>query len=333
MAKIFLALGAHMFGQKEFVPLDPWALPAMSLLDASKQPVLRAAPDSNQFFLLALRNRHNTNPEAGFRLTDPHQIEPTLKGAEDAPDVLLKTELVAFHPSRALTEGESRDVTLRMDLGQDPASQSSLEPVFWSIAAGLDVYNLATSGGDKSPKSFRSDFSKAFNGSVVQVPGGLSQLRMELVAHKPAPWWKSVFRFASSGTAKSFASAVGFPSILPEAIKIIDEAFSKFFDDGEVLFSSNPVRYGLTEAAKADFTSGIDGVMLPALTEGLYVAVRGEDLERISTTAKFLGGYGMLVSADSDPLEVMRGGVDPFEDVTYAVIRFRLKSTKVAEEF
>src|SRR5690606_13606189 len=93
-----------------------------------------AAIADEQFRVFAIEE-----DEKGLRLVDPHEVVPKLAGASDKPDVRMNIELVAFHAPASLRNGEFKGATLRLDVGQDPLSRSVLSPVFWSIAAALDL--------------------------------------------------------------------------------------------------------------------------------------------------------------------------------------------------
>lgn len=119
----------------------------LTLLDAGDHRLRRKPKrekleldDSFRLFNLAVDAESGT---AAF--IDPHHSTANIAGTEDEPDVITKINLTAFHPGSWIEKeiGKGAKATLRLDVGQDELSDSPLEPLFWSIAAGLDLAGVA----------------------------------------------------------------------------------------------------------------------------------------------------------------------------------------------
>ena len=87
----------------------------------------------NQFIIFQL----NSSTE-GPTILDSSEVQPSLDGNSEEPDVLIAAEMVSLHVARKGLEPDTR-ATLRMNFGKDQSSTDKrFDTVFWSIAAGLD---------------------------------------------------------------------------------------------------------------------------------------------------------------------------------------------------
>lgn len=322
-----------MFGAQGYVPRDIPAVGGLKPLKGGANAVVDKLENPKQFSLLALTASVENKGEPKIRLVDPYELEPETPGTDDAPDTMVRVQQLAFHPGKALMTEEFSGVTLRVDVGQDSLEESVTDPVFWSIAAGLDLFSaLNDADGKPRPRDFRADFAKGLRQSNVVVPGGLGLLRFELEAHRPDPAWKKIWNFVAGRAGQTLASVIGFPMISPEALAIIDEAFNKFTDGSETVISSPPVRYALSAAGKDQFTCGLP-IDLPALNSGIYVLSRVGDKPTIQAADKFAGGHGHLLDSETTAAEFGETGQDPFEDLTYAIVRIDTKQIGKSEGF
>jgi hypothetical protein len=127
---------------------DPLVWPVEITLPPGTAKMESVAPgiSADQFTLFQLTD----DPKAP--IADLHAISPTLPGSDEKPDVQVRIELVSFQVAPG-TVDEKMPATLRMDMGQDQSSSTDQDPLFWSIAAGLDLATQAMKGGD--PKAAR----------------------------------------------------------------------------------------------------------------------------------------------------------------------------------
>ncbi|MEJ2717437.1 MAG: hypothetical protein P8182_09910, partial [Deltaproteobacteria bacterium] len=153
----------------------------------------------------------------GPTILDMSEVNPVKPGGDDKPDALARIQLVSFHVGSDESIEKNARATLRLDFGKDSNSDSPLDTVFWSIAAGLNLYNEAMKKPTEA-KDLKTDFNEAFSRRPIEIPGALGRLSFVVVRHKEPAWWRKIFTFFQSGTGKALISAVGFPAITQQAI-------------------------------------------------------------------------------------------------------------------
>ena len=289
-------------------------------------------PIEDQFIVF----QFNPNSDEGATILESSEIEPKISGSIESPDVLVALEMLSFN----LGENESIDsdtrATMRINFGKDASStDKKFDTVFWSIAAGLNLYDQ-TQGKPSESKDLNSDFQRAFANRPIEIPGGLGKLSFEVVKHNEPPWWKRIFNFGQSNTGQSLVSALGFPAITTQAIGLLDELFDKF--DGaepEVLFKSLPMRLALSKFAIDEFTGGNSRVRIGTLSRGFCVMARGRDYQAIAkSNSIYYPTYGKLVPANVSVPDFLGGKYeDPLKDITYAVFRLGMRETKLDPTF
>jgi hypothetical protein len=85
---------------------------------------------------------------------------------------------------------KATDATMRINFGKDENSRDkAFDTLFWSIAAGLKLYDQAKNKRAES-KEFKGDFRKACGNRPIEIPGGLGKLSFEVVKHKEPAWWQ-----------------------------------------------------------------------------------------------------------------------------------------------
>jgi hypothetical protein len=289
-------------------------------------------PDlSNQFWVFQL-NPKTTGPA----VLESSRVDPKIDGSPDEPDVLVGLELLSLHLAAGEEVEPDTRATLRLNFGKDDSSTDrKFETAFWSVAAGLSLYNSATSKPANN-KDFRSDLQKAFGNRPIEIPGGLGRLSFEIVKHTDPPWWKRVFRFLQSETGTSLVSVLGFPAVTTAAIDVLDELLSRLAEsDPQPLFKSQPMRLALSKYARDEFTAGGERVVIGAMSRGLCITARGRDRDVLNAAdVKFDATYGKLVPSTVNETDLLSGRFDdPLESVTYAVFRVGTKSTKLDPTF
>ena len=304
--------------------------PTTKLALLGSTPVAASQVIDDQFMLYQLGS-------ADQPIRDLTQVEPLVEGNAAEPDVQASIAMLAFHLGRDDAEkmtDQSR-ATLQLDLGKDESSNSQMEPLFWSIASGLDLYEHWKAGTNASdPKKMSDDFSSRFRRRPVEIPGGLGQLRIEIVEHTEPPWWRRALGFvARDSGVKRIISSIGFPGIALDAVKLIDEVIGRFSDaTARPIMRSRPLTIAFSNAAKDDYIAGSDAARVGCIAPGFYALMRYADTQMFRKTPPvFLGHTGHLVPRtdwEKDP-----AGIDPqntpYSEMTYAVLRFRVSGTRL----
>jgi hypothetical protein len=161
-------------------------------------------------------------------------------------------------------------------------------------------------------------------------------MSFEVVKHQEPPWWKQIFKFLESGTGQTLVSVLGFPAITNQAIQVIDQLLERLTDaKPEVLFKSLPMRLALSKYARDEFTGGNPRVKCGVLSQGFCVMARGRDFEAVSKAdVIYYPTYGKLVPQKvNEPDLLAENYDDPLQNVTYAIFRVGMKSTKLDPTF
>lgn len=272
----------------------------------------------------------DANGQHAFR--DPHDTLPALAGTDALPDVKARIELVAFSAGGIAGE-KTQNATLRLDVAQDEQSPSPLQPLFWSIAAGLDLAALFDANRKDAPKNYRHDFQRSFGQRPIEIGGGIAKIRFEVVAHESPPWWRQIFTFAKGRTGKALIHALGFPGILSEAVDLVDNALNQF-DRARVgvLFQSAPMTFALTARAREEYTLGSPGVSIGSLNQGFSLLVPHRHFQRVlELRPRYLATFGRLLPADQTAIDMASDAyVDPFAAIPYAVLRIKLEQAALS---
>lgn len=267
-------------------------------------------------------------------IVDLHAATAKLAGSEEKPDIQMRIEMLSFQVADHGLSDKAQ-ATLRLDVGQDQRSLSGGDPVFWSIAAGLDLAAQAVTG-DGDPRQRTADLGKAFRGRPIEIPGGMAELRIQLVAHEPPPWWRRMFSFADNAAVKKLVAAVGFPAIALDAVKLLDEAIGRFdVANAKSIMQSRPLSVALSARAATEFSGGLATVKPAVLNDGVFVLLRQGDAQVLREAPPlYLGGYGRLVPADrwvDGKLRLL--GNDPYEKLSYVILRVRTREAKLVDSF
>jgi hypothetical protein len=321
-----------MFGQLGYQPVV-WIPPALSTTGGEigipqfAKPTPVSPPLSpDQFTLFQLSDA----PDSA--VADLHSVQPALEGSEENPDARVRIDLVSFQIGSREKLDPGMQATLRLDMGEDATAVGDRDPLFWSIAAGLDLVADAVTGVDSGERT--ADFSQTFRRRPIEIAGGLGQFKVELVAHPPLPWWRRMFQFASSSGVKKLVAAVGFPGIALDAVKLLDEALSRFEEkNAKSIFASRPLTLALTGRAASEFSAGLSLVKPAILNTGLFLLIRQGDAGMVRTQQPyFLGGYGKLVPRDSfKDGNLTLSDKDPFADLSYAILRVKSRSISIQQ--
>lgn len=311
--------------------------PAIAMLEsATTSQVLTLATDrgvslsesdiKDQFIVFQFSQK-----EDGPTILDTSEVEPVKSGSADKPDALVRIQLASF--SVGTDEGIDKNTraTLRLDLGKDSNSDSALDAVFWSIAAGLNLYDDFKNKRSEA-KDLKTDFNEAFSKRPVEIPGGLGKLSFEVIKHKEPKWWQRIFTFFQSGAGKALTAAVGFPAITGQAIGFLDELLNRLDKSNpEILFKSRPMTLALTARARNSFNAGVPSVSVGVLNPGFCLLARGRDYKTIvDNKPVYMGAYGLLKPKEM-PLEefLQSPSANPFNKMTYAVLKVGTAETKL----
>ncbi|MGD0192620.1 MAG: hypothetical protein ABSD74_17925 [Rhizomicrobium sp.] len=322
-----MANTAVTFGASGYVPITNFDLqqlagPPRALLGPRTNAGIPGI-DQEQFMLF----RVGDEKEALIDLT---KVDPTIVGSDEKPDIDAAVNLLAFHFDENVTSNISDKMraTLRFDLGKDEASTSPLEPLFWSIAAGLDLYEHATKGSNAAePKKMNDNFANTFKRRPIEIPGGLGQLRFEVIVHEEPKWWQQILHFGQSETAKRLVSSLGFPGIALDAMRLIDEMVSRFTDAAaKPLIKSRPLTLAFSRYARDEYTGGDSRTVIGCVGNGTYVLTRYTDVSVFQKNPPlFLGSTGMLVPKQNWEAEGLNFNysANPYNKTTYGVVRIR----------
>jgi hypothetical protein len=292
-------------------------------------PVISSQEMADQFILFQF-----SSEKEGPAILESSQVEPSIDGSDTEPDVLMGMEMLSFNLASNEGVDPATKATIRINIGKDETSRDKyFDTVFWSIAAGLDLYN----GKERTPgKDLKANFQKAFGNRPVEIPGGLSKMTFEVVKHKEPAWWQQIFKFLQSDTGKTLVSTIGFPAISSQAISMLDQLLNRLTDSQPtILFKSRPLRLALTRQAKQDFTQGLARIRIGCLNPGFCVLARGRDFQAIvDSDCIYYPTYGKLVPSKISQAQLLTGRYDdPLKDTTYAIFKVGMKKTKLDPTF
>lgn len=286
---------------------------------------------ANQFIVFQLSNNAD-----GPAIFDSTEITSSINGSSEEPDVYVNLEMQSFHLGKDVHVDKKSRATMRINIGKDEnSSDKYFDAVFWSIAAGMDLYNNFKNERAE-PKDLKADFGKAFGNRPIEIPGGLAKMTFEVVKHQEPKWWQKIFKFLQSDTGKGLVSTLGFPGVSSKAIGLVDELLNKLDrSKPEILFKSRPMKLALTEKAKNDYTGGSERVKIGSMSPGFCVLARGKDYRTIiAADAYYHPTRDILVPSGVSTANLLSGNYnDPFENVTYAVFRIGMKATKLDTSF
>lgn len=285
----------------------------------------------DQFIVFQLSDKQD-----GPAILESSEVTSSIEGSEAEPDVLVNLEMQSFHIGKDVDVDKNTRATMRINIGKDENSTDKyFDTAFWSIAAGLDLYNEAKQK-PADPKDLKADFKQAFGNRPIEIPGGLAKMTFEVVKHREPRWWQRIFKFLQSDTGKTLTSTIGFPAITHNAINLLDELLNRLDkSDPEVLFKSRPLRLALSEKAKLDYTGGSARIKIGSLSPGFCVLARGKDFRTfVDADAFYYPTYGKLVPSGVTNADLVSGNYDdPFKNVTYAIFRIGMKQHKLDPTF
>src|SRR5262249_32214380 len=158
-------------------------------------------------------------------------------------------------------------------------------------------------------KDLNSDFSRALNKRPIEIPGGLGRITFNVIKHEEPPWWKQVFKFLESDTAKGLVSTFGLPAVTLQVINVFDQLLNRLTDSSpKILFKGQPMRVAFSRQARLDFTGGNPRVSMGCLNRGFCVFARGRDFATVAgSNAVFYPTIGKLVPAKVSPAHIAAG--------------------------
>jgi len=265
-------------------------------------------------------------------LLETSDVEPMVGTPDATPDVVLDMSLQAFHLGESEPVDRETRATLRLTLNKDDDSTRArnLETLYWGITTALRLYDDET-GKKTESKELKTDYRKALGNKNIEIPGALADVKLEVIKHKEPRWWRNVFSFLGSNGAKTLTAALGFPAVTQQVIKFVDEAASRLEGTNpEVLFASRSMKLAFSKEARASYV-GNGPIKIGCLNPGTWVLARGRDFQTLANAqALFYATYGKLVPAKVPITDTLVPGyVDPFNDVTYAVLRVQMKPQKL----
>lgn len=275
--------------------------------------------DNNQFILLQLTDDDK-------RITSTSSVTPKLQGAEDKPDVNMQLDFESFKIGAEEDIDRSTKATLQLQIGQEK-KMDTLDKLFYCINGGLDLYN-ELKGKKADAKDFKKSTDAAMGNKPISMPGGVGQITLKVVKHEEPKWWQRVFSFAKTDTAKELFSLIGFPGITETALNCVSGMLDSLFDKKpEVLFQSQAIKVGFTQAAKEELSGGLATNYVSCLNPGFWVMARKSDYDTIINAKPiYYGGYGILAPDGMSEIDALKDSANnPFSRITYAVIRAKMK--------
>lgn len=275
--------------------------------------------DNNQFILLQLTDDDK-------RITSTSSVTPKLQGAEDKPDVNMQLDFESFKIGAEEDIDRSTKATLQLQIGQEK-KMDTLDKLFYCINGGLDLYN-ELKGKKADAKDFKKSTDAAMGNKPISMPGGVGQITLKVVKHEEPKWWQKVFSFAKTDTAKELFSLIGFPGITETALNCVSGMLDSLFDKKpEVLFQSQAIKVGFTQAAKEELSGGLATNYVSCLNPGFWVMARKSDYDTIINAKPiYYGGYGILAPDGMSEIDALKDSANnPFSRITYAVIRAKMK--------
>jgi hypothetical protein len=307
-----------------------------ALTDKGGAPGLKVVADNGQNveladqFLVFQLNSLSDGPT----ILEASQVEPEIAGSDENPDVLAALEMLSFHVGSEEDVDGDTCATMRVNFGKDQSSSSNnFDTVFWSIAAGLRLYNQFKNEPSAS-KDLNGNFHRAFGNRPIEIPGGIGILSFDVIEHIEPPWWRKLLGFGQSNTAQQLVSLLGFPAVTMQAIAVVDELLDRLADSSpKTLFQSLPMRLALSQWSRDAYTGGNKRIRIGAMSPGFCVLARGRDYETIAgSNSVYYPQYGRLIPAHFSESEVV-AGEDPFKSLTYAVFRIGMKAAKIDPTF
>lgn len=293
-------------------------------------PISGASSDfQNQFFVFQ-QYLINNNP----RVVEASKVEPELETNEQNPDIVIDAQLDSFHLSGSDSESidQNTKATLRLTFGYDDNTErgrSFDDTLYWAITTGINLWNDAKREKSK-PKELKTDFKTAFGNKFIELPGAAGNMKLEIIKHRKPSWWEKAFKFLNSNAGRTLTSSLGFPAVTSQVIDFVDQAASNFEGNrAEVLFSSRWMKLAFSKQAKQDIIANGTAVV-GSLQNGYWVLARGRDLPKLSNQEMIYNAtYGLLIPKGENIEQLISSGRDPLNDVTYAIMKVRMKPRKI----
>ena len=222
--------------------------------------------------------------------------------------------------------------TLQLQVGQEKKTDA-LDKLFYCINGGLDLYN-EIKGRKTDAKDFKKSTDAAMGNKPISMPGGMGQITLKVVKHEEPKWWQKVFSFAKTDTAKDLFSLIGFPGITETALNCVSGMLDSLFDKKpEVLFQSQAIKIGFSQAAKDELSGGLATNFVSCLNPGFWIMARKSDFDTIMNAKPiYYGGYGILAPDGMSEIDALKDSANnPFSKITYAVIRAKMKEVDLKQ--
>ena len=279
----------------------------------------------NQFVLLQLSGGEE-------RVNQTTAVIPKLQGAQDKPDINMMLDFEGFKIAGNENIDRNTKATLQLQIGQEQKI-GALEKLFYSINGGLDLFNTLKNKKAEA-KDFKKSTDQALGNKPISLPGGVGQISLKVVKHEEPKWWQKVFSFAKTDTAKDLFSLVGFPGITASALSCVGNMLDNLLEEEpEILFQSQPVKLAFTQAAKDDLNGDLDINRVSCLNPGFWVMARKSDFKKIIELKPiYFSGFGLLAPDGMSEIDALQDGANnPFSQMTYAIIRARMKEVDLKQ--
>jgi hypothetical protein len=315
---------------------------------ASVPPEAEKKVNEDQFYLFQFQQLKEDGPvllvpsteiKPQFYHNNEKGSEHDVKMQDNEHDIAMDVNLESFHISHEDRPQHKSDVaTMRLTVGESPVDHK-LEPLFWAITAGLQLYDKFQ-GKPAEAKDLAISSQSSFGTRGVQIKGGLSTIQFEVVTHPPTPTWLRILGFLSGSEAGGqLVAAFGLPALTLPALQFLNGLANNIVAaQAETLFKSRPIKFALTKEACSKYEMGESNVTLPSLRKGLCVLVRGEDYKRVNEANVIyepLSGRLIKQKDKGSPEKYLCKDYQPFteKDVTYSVLHIDMVSCNLLPPF
>jgi hypothetical protein len=274
-------------------------------------------------------------PETGPGVVWLNEIEPVMEGSSESPDMLLTLEMLGFNIGEGEEIKRANRAIMQLTIGQENAMAGRLEPLYWVLSAGLELYS-ATKNKKAGFKDLAVEVDKAFNKEYIEIPGGAANLKFTVLKEQEPKWWEEVFRFIKSDVGTAMTAAFGLPGIPQIAVQTVETLLNKFKNRREdILFSSKEnLQLAVSAHGKQELSKGHARIEVGCLNPGLFALIRGRDyLLFRDTPGKFDLTNGEYIPEDYTLEDRVTGKKNPFANCTYAIFRVGMKETDLKQKF
>jgi len=278
-----------------------------------------------------------SNDQAGTVLKDPFNVDPTITGSDDKPDVALSIQLQGFHMGESTPIDSNTRATMRVvTTNQTSASDNNLQPLYWAVMAGIDLWKQYGKPEDKkaSVENQQNNIKDALVNRPIEVRNGLASIQIQILQHKEPPWWRQIFSWlVSPDGGEAIAEALGYGAIAKPAMSILDKFVTDLGNyEAKPIIQTSFGPYAFSKRGRNKYETGFN--VCGHLNGGSWILLKPEDFDKVAKLKPyFYGPFGRLIPAGKTPIQFSseikaNKQSDALSDVTYAVFTADTKEFK-----